>query len=102
MELIDTIKNLTPKQLKEVQSVLALFSLMGITDEQLAKLPIILSNWGKMADNLNKMAVDLIDARKRIAELESKVAGNQDKTKKDGSSIASMVGLGKPSIDFIR
>lgn len=58
---------MTRKDLKGVKSALALFHLLGLTDEQISLLPQVLANWPTVVKNMNAMAADLATVKAEIS-----------------------------------
>ena len=86
---IKKLKEMSPEKLEKVQSVIDLFNLLGITDEQIALLPQVLANWPTIVKNMNAMANDL--ATLKMASAKKAESGDNLDT---DESIRESVGFG--------
>ena len=88
------IENLTPKELKEVQSVLRLLHILGLSNEQIEKLPEVLSLWPRVVNNMNKMAEDLFEVKSEVARMVKEKAPLPDISADTDENIRSSIGFG--------
>lgn len=56
---VSEISKLSPEELGKVQSVISLFRLLGLTDEDISLLPQVLKNWPKVVEVINGHSEDL-------------------------------------------
>lgn len=63
---VSELAKLDPEKLEKIQSVLALFHLFGLSDEEISRLPQVLKNWPIVVKNLNDMGQDLFLVKKSI------------------------------------
>lgn len=68
--VVEEIKGLSPKQLKQMQSVIALLHCLGVTDKQIELIPQVLSNWETVVKNMNAYTSDLANIKRRVETLE--------------------------------
>ena len=87
---IKKLKEMSPEKLEKVQSVIDLFNLLGITDEQIALLPQVLANWPTIVSNMNAMAQDL--ATLKMSSARKSESGDNLDTEE---SLRESVGFGK-------
>lgn len=89
MAAVSEIMKLDADKLKEVQSAISLFHLLGLTDEDIALLPQVLKNWQLVVKNLNDMAVDLANLKQ--STLAKK--GRADTSLDTPENIRSLIGF---------
>ena len=63
---VKELSKLTPEELTKIQSVISLFYLLGLSDEDIALLPEVLKNWRKAVDTLNAHTVDLANLKQGL------------------------------------
>lgn len=56
---VSEISKLSPEELGKVQSVISLFHLLGLSDEDISLLPQVLKNWPKVVEVINGHSEDL-------------------------------------------
>lgn len=95
--VIKELSNLSNKELKQVKSVITFFHLLGMTDEQIASLPQVLSNWPIVAKNMNAMSKDLIEVKSMISDLSARNGSKSadDKKLDTSENIKEASGIGK-------
>lgn len=88
---VSEIAKMDSEKLEKVQSVIALFHLLGITDEEIALLPQVLKNWPTIVSNMNGMTKDMVEMKNSIARLKprSENKGEPD----DATALQNMVGF---------
>ena len=69
---VEEIEQLTPKQLEEIQSVMRLFHLMGLTNDDITSLAQILKEWPTYVKNMNEMGADLVRIKRILSEQSGK------------------------------
>ena len=87
---VSEIAKLSPEKLKEIQSVISLFHLLGLTDEDIEKLPIVLRNWDKAVNTINAHSQDLENIRSSLSKNGN---GRKDAEGDTPDSLRSMIGF---------
>lgn len=96
---VKELSKLTPEELTKVQSVISLFHLLGLSDEDIQILPEVLKNWRKAVDTLNAHTVDLGNLKQVFSSGQSK---NPDTSLETSENIRRMFGFGESPerVDF--
>lgn len=96
---VKELSKLTPEELTKVQSVISLFHLLGLSDEDIAILPEVLKNWRQAVDTLNAHTVDLANLKQISPSRQSK---NSDTSLDTPENIRLMFGFGESPerVDF--
>lgn len=89
---VSELSKLTPERLEKAQAVIDLFHLLGLSDEEISLLPVVLRNWGKVVDTINAHSEDL-------ERVKSVVTANKGQQELDAASdtpdnIRSAFGFG--------
>lgn len=66
---VKTLHDLNSEDLGKIKAILDLFALLGISDEDLARLPSVLRNWDIVSKNMNAMAEDVTSLKADVAHL---------------------------------
>lgn len=88
---VSKLNELTPEELKEIQSIISLFHLLGLTDEEISRLPQVLKNWPLVASNINAMAADLANVKSEVSRLSMPSVADSEDT---NDNIRKSVGFG--------
>lgn len=96
---VKELSKLTPEELAKVQSVISLFHILGLSDEDIAILPEVLKNWRQAVDTLNAHTVDLANLKQVFPSGQSK---NPDTSIDTPENIRLMFGFGESPerVDF--
>lgn len=89
------LSKLTPKELKAVQSVIRLFHILGLTNDQIEKLPEVLSNWPTVVTNMNAMAQDLFILKQQVERLAPEKNSAKDISADTDINIRNSIGFDK-------
>lgn len=88
------LSKLTPKELRAVQAAIRLFHILGLTNEQIEKLPEVLSNWPTVVTNMNAMAQDLYALKQQVERLITEKAPARDISADTDENIRDSIGFG--------
>lgn len=88
---VSEIAKLTPEQLDKVQSVISLFHILGLTDEDISLLPQVLKLWPKVVDTVNAHSIDLSNLKRSMASDKSQ---NLNTNLDTPENIRSAIGFG--------
>jgi len=94
--VISELSKLSPRELKQVKSVVTFFHMIGLTDEDINLLPQIVKNWPAVAKNINLFGKQIIEMKGDIEDLETR-GGNKNKDGKSSDTTANIrqsVGIG--------
>lgn len=96
---VKELSKLTPDELAKVQSVISLFHLLGLSDEDINVLPEVLKNWRQAVDTLNAHTVDLANLKQILPSRQSK---DSDASLDTPENIRLMFGFGESPerVDF--
>lgn len=96
---VSELAKLTPAELEKIQSVIKLFHLLGLTDEDISILPEVLKNWRKAVDTINAHSLDLQNFKKSLS---SNSADKSDASMNSAEAMQKMVGFGESPerVDF--
>ena len=90
---VKTLHNLSSEDLGKIQAVIGLFELLGITEEDLARLPEVLANWDMVKKNLNLMVADVSTLKEQVATLIAN-GGKSSKDNETPENLQQSVGFG--------
>ena len=90
---IKKLHDMTSEDLGKIQAVIDLFALLGVSEADLANLPEVLANWGKVKDNLNAMVVDVSNLKADVAHLVAN-GGKSSKDTETPENLQQSVGFG--------
>ena len=94
---VSEIRQLTPERLEKIQAVLDLFRLLGITDEELARLPQVLKNWPTAVSNMNAFSAELSEAKARLDALSIRKSAAEEIAADTDENIRRSFGFGDAS-----
>lgn len=86
---VSELAKLSPEKLEKVQSIIALFHLLGMTDEDIGNLVDMAKKWPIVVKNMNAMAEDLVLLKQGAAVKSSEKAKEFD----NEESLRLMVGF---------
>ena len=73
---VSELAKLDQEKLEKIQSVISLFHLLGLSDEDIALLPQVLKLWPTVVKNMNLMAQDLAIVKQGFATKDGKGEGD--------------------------
>lgn len=87
---VSELAKLTPAELEKIQSVIKLFHLLGLSDEDISLLPQVLKNWRKVVDTINAHSNDLTALKRGLSNGQSK---DSDASSDNGDTMRVLVGF---------
>ena len=88
---VSELEKLSPEELKAAQEAIALFRLLGLSNEDISMLPKIVKQWPKLIEIVNGHSDDLTSLRMQINKNEKPVKPNAKPETPD--SLREMVGF---------
>lgn len=89
MGIVSEIAKLKGKDLKEVQGVIAMLHLLGLSDDDIESLVEIAKNWKTIASNMNLFSEELGNIKRKIG-IDDKDSNESETT----SNYRDFVGFG--------
>ncbi len=90
---VKELSKLSPEELEKIQSVISLFHLMGLSDEDISILPEVLKNWPMLVKNLNLLMNDVVQMKGELVRVSGDkiIKGNDVDT---SDNIRESIGFG--------
>lgn len=89
---VKELNSMSAKDFAKVKSVIALFHLLGLSDEDISMIPEILRNWRKLVDTVNIHSYDLANLKQSSFKQKG---GNVDISSETPENIRNMFGFGE-------